>query len=138
MKINLLIVDDESDSTLLFEQNFQEEIASSEIELYYANSGEQALHILDLEKEQPNLVIILSDINMPGMRGVVLLKEIKHSHPNVTIFMVTDYGNYKDVILAWENGAEEIINKPVNFDYLRNLIQDFIRAHNSKKQGEGS
>ena len=135
MKVNILVVDDEPDSELLFKQNFQEEIDANTMELYYANSGEQALQTLSKIKEKINLIIILSDINMPGMRGIKLLQEIKKSYPTSIIFMITSYGKSEEVIRAWEYGAEEIIIKPINFNYLKNLIQDLIRASKITENG---
>jgi len=133
-KLTILIVDDEKDIRFLFEQHFKEEIKSEQINFYYALSAEEALKTLQtIEKTQ--IVLILSDINMPGMSGIELLKQIKLAYPQMTVFMITAYGDSKNCQLAWEHGAAEILNKPLNFSYLKNLIIEFRRLYKIKGMG---
>lgn len=134
MKAKILIVDDESDILLLFEQRFREEIRIHQLQFYYAESGEKAIELLKKQETRTHLVLILSDINMPGIRGLELLKIIKQNYPELVVFMVTAYGNAENSQLAWDYGAEEIIHKPINFDYLKNLIMDVIHLYKLREK----
>jgi CheY-like chemotaxis protein len=87
-----MVVDDEPDVAELFRQRFRREQRQGTYVLHFANSGEEALQQLDHEIE-PQLIVILSDINMPGMDGLTLLREIKARRPDLTVMMVTAYGD---------------------------------------------
>ena len=91
--------------------------------LYYAASGHEALERLSGEIE-PELLAVLSDINMPGMDGLQLLAEIKQRHPNLTVMMVTAYGDDERRRRAAEHGAAQFLTKPVDFDHLKVKLQE--------------
>jgi CheY-like chemotaxis protein len=92
MAISILVVDDESDVAELFRQHFRREARQGTHVLHFANSGDQALQLLDHQIE-PDLLAVLSDINMPGMDGLQLLGGIKQRFPDVPVIMVTAYGD---------------------------------------------
>jgi DNA-binding NtrC family response regulator len=135
--LRILVVDDEKDIPVLFEQRFKSEIKSGLFEFHYAFSSEEALHYLD-NQLHPHLMLILSDINMPGINGLDLLKIIKRRHPSIIVIMLTAYGDAYNSQLAYEYGAEEIINKPINFLYLKNLLLDLKRIYTSKEEGSAN
>ena len=118
MSVSILIVDDESDVAELFRQRFRREVRQGTYVLHFAMSGEEALAKLDGEIE-PQLIVILSDINMPGMDGLALLREVKTRHPDLPVMMVTAYGDDERRQRAEQYGASEFITKPVDFDSLK-------------------
>jgi len=122
MSVSILIVDDETDVADLFRQRFRREVRQGEYVLHFALSGEQALTKLNGEI-QPQLIVILSDINMPGMDGLTLLREIKRRRPELPVMMVTAYGDDERRRLAGDYGAAEFITKPVDFDLLRSQLR---------------
>jgi CheY-like chemotaxis protein len=113
-----LIVDDEPDVADLFRQRFRREAREGVYVLHFAYSGEEALQKLAGEIE-PQPIVILSDINMPGMDGLTLLQEVKTRHPDLPVMMVTAYGDDERRRRAGEYGASEFITKPVDFDSLK-------------------
>ena len=124
MSIIILIVDDERDTRLLFEQNFRNEVNSGAMKFLYADSAEKTLLMLENSRPKINVIVILSDINLPGITGEALLKVVSKSHYNVSIFMLTNYGDINMTLQAWEYGAEGIVNKPINFNYLKTVLTD--------------
>lgn len=114
-----LVVDDEKDTQLLFDQRFRKEVASKEVELIYAQSGEEALLILGREKGP---VTILSDINMPGMNGLIFLKIVKEKYPQHKIIMITAYADEFNIETAKREGADGFINKPIDFVKLKECL----------------
>ena len=118
MSVSILIVDDENDVAELFRQRFRREVRQGTYVLHFAMSGEEALAKLDGEIE-PQLIVILSDINMPGMDGLALLREIKARRPELPVMMVTAYGDDERRQRAVQYGASEFITKPVDFDSLK-------------------
>jgi CheY-like chemotaxis protein len=118
LSVSILVVDDEPDIAELFRQRFRREARQGTYVLHFAGSGEEALGKLDGEIE-PQLIVILSDINMPGMDGLTLLREIKRRRPDMPVMMVTAYGDDERRRLADEYGAAEFITKPVDFDLLK-------------------
>ena len=118
MSVSILIVDDESDVAELFRQRFRREVRQGTYVLHFAMSSEEALAKLDGEIE-PQLIVILSDINMPGMDGLALLREVKRRHPDLPVMMVTAYGDNERRQRAEQYGASEFITKPVDFDTLK-------------------
>jgi CheY-like chemotaxis protein len=118
MSVSVLIVDDEPDVADLFRQRFRHEARQGTYVLHSAASGEEALQRLAGEVEPP-LMVILSDINMPGMDGLTLLGEVKRSHPNLPVMMVTAYGDDERRRRADNLGASEFLTKPVDFDLLK-------------------
>ncbi len=122
MSVSILIVDDEPDVAELFRQRFRREARQGTYVLHFAGSGEEALEVLDNEIE-PELIVILSDINMPGMDGLTLLQRVKARYPHLPVMMVTAYGDDERRRRASEYGAAEFITKPVDFDLLKRQLQ---------------
>jgi CheY-like chemotaxis protein len=118
MSVSILAVDDETDVADLFRQHFRREVRRGEYVLHFACSGEDALGKLARGIE-PQLIVILSDINMPGMDGLTLLREIKEKRPDLPVIMVTAYGDEERRRRASEYGAADFITKPVDFDFLK-------------------
>ena len=118
MSVSILVVDDETDVADLFRQRFRREARQGTYVLHFAFSGEEALEKLASEIE-PQLIVILSDINMPGMDGLALLREVKTKWPDLPVMMVTAYGDDERRRMADELGAAEFITKPVDFDLLK-------------------
>jgi two-component system, response regulator, stage 0 sporulation protein F len=122
MSVSILIVDDEPDVAELFRQRFRREARQGTYVLHFASSGEEALTMLANEIE-PQLIVILSDINMPGMDGLTLLQQVKRLRPDLPVMMVTAYGDDERRRRATEYGAAEFITKPVDFDLLKRQLQ---------------
>jgi CheY-like chemotaxis protein len=123
MSFSILVVDDEPDVAELFRQRFRREIRQGTYVLHFAVSGEEALARLAGEIE-PQLIVILSDINMPGMDGLALLREIKKLHPDLPVMMVTAYGDEeRRRRRASEYGASDFLSKPVDFDLLKEQLR---------------
>ncbi|HUC10873.1 MAG TPA: response regulator [Stellaceae bacterium] len=122
MSVSILIVDDEPDVAELFRQRFRREARQGTYVLHFADSGEAALAKLADEIE-PQLIVILSDINMPGMDGLALLRKVKQLRPDLPVIMVTAYGDDERRQRAAEYGAAEFITKPVDFDVLKRRLE---------------
>jgi CheY-like chemotaxis protein len=116
--VSILIVDDEADIAELFRQQFRREVRQGLYVLHFAGSGEAALTMLG-EGIRPQLIVILSDINMPGMDGLTLLGEIKRRWPELLVIMVTAYGDDERRRTAHAHGAADFIAKPVDFNVLK-------------------
>ena len=127
MTVSILVVDDESDVAELFRQRFRREVRQGTYAMHFANSGEEALEKLAGGIE-PTLIVILSDINMPGMDGLTLLREIKVRRPDLPVMMVTAYGDDERRRLAEEYGAAQFITKPVDFDLLKAQLRQLPNA----------
>jgi CheY-like chemotaxis protein len=121
--MKILVVDDEKDIQPLFEQRFRREIKKGEINFAFAHSGEDALNFLHINKHEA--VLILSDINMPGMSGLELLDRIKNKYktPPPVVMMITAYGDSENYNQAMELGADDFITKPVDFTALKEKIK---------------
>lgn len=117
--MKILVVDDERDMQQLFEQRFRNEIRTKEMEFAFAFSGEEALTYL--HRLHHEAVLILSDINMPGMSGLELLKQIKEMHetPPPVVMIITAYGDEENYRQAMQLGADDFLTKPVDFSYLK-------------------
>jgi CheY-like chemotaxis protein len=122
MSVSIMIVDDEPDVPDLFRQRFRREARQGTYVLHFAASGEEALDQLDGEI-RPELIVILSDINMPGMDGLELLRAVKQRRPELPVMMVTAYGDEERRRRAAEYGAIEFITKPVDFEVLKTQLQ---------------
>src|SRR5215212_8069406 len=118
MTVSILVVDDEPDVADLFRQQFRRETRQGTYAMHFAYSGEEALDRL-VGGIEPQLIVILSDINMPGMDGLALLREIKQRRPELPVMMVTAYGDEERRRCADGYGATEFITKPVDFDLLK-------------------
>jgi CheY-like chemotaxis protein len=127
MTVSILVVDDESDVAELFRQRFRREVRQGTYAMHFANSGEEALERLAAGIE-PALMVILSDINMPGMDGLTLLREIKVRRPDLPVMMVTAYGDDERQRRAKELNAAEFIAKPVDFDLLKAQLRHLPNA----------
>jgi CheY-like chemotaxis protein len=123
MIMKILVVDDETDIQTLFEQRFRKEIREKEMEFVFAFSGEEALKYLDGNNHKA--VLILSDINMPGMSGLELLKHIKEKYeaPPPVVMMITAYGDEGNHNEAIRLGADDFLTKPVDFNSLREKLK---------------
>jgi two-component system, response regulator, stage 0 sporulation protein F len=121
------VVDDESDVAELFRQRFRREVRQGTYAMHFANSGEEALEKL-VGGIEPTLIVILSDINMPGMDGLTLLREIEARRPDLPVMMVTAYGDDERRRVAAELGAIEFITKPVDFDLLKAQLRQLSNA----------
>jgi two-component system chemotaxis response regulator CheY len=123
--MKILVVDDEKDVQILFEQRFRKETRSGEMAFEFANSGQEALIYLRGHGAEASLV--LSDINMPGMNGLELLQQIKH---NITspppVFMITAYGDDYNYTQAMHMGADDFLTKPLDFSLLKEKIKKAI------------
>ena len=120
--MKILVVDDEKDMQMLFEQRFRKEIREQLVEFVFAFSGEEAISYLNANLHQA--VLILSDINMPGMSGLELLGHIKqkYSKPPPVVMMITAYGDGENYKTAMELGADDFLTKPVNFSLLKEKL----------------
>jgi two-component system, response regulator, stage 0 sporulation protein F len=125
--VSILVVDDEPDVADLFRQRFRREARQGDYVLYFALSASEALELLGGVIE-PRLIVILSDINMPGMDGLTLLREIKARWPDIPVMMLTAYGDEERRKRAFEAGAADFVTKPVNFDYLRERLRELQAA----------
>jgi CheY-like chemotaxis protein len=122
MSVSILVVDDEPDVADLFRQRFRHEARDGTYVLHFAFSAAEALDRLAGEIE-PEPIVVLSDINMPGMDGLELLGEIKRLRPELPVMMVTAYGDEDRRRRAKESGAADFLAKPVDFDYLKNQLR---------------
>ncbi len=128
--MKILVVDDEKDMQTLFEQRFRKEIREQSIVFVFAYSGEQALSYLNQHVHEA--VLILSDINMPGMSGLDLLDHIKHKHatPPPVVMMITAYGDEENYNLAMRLGADDFLTKPLDFKLLKEKLKNMINGQN--------
>jgi CheY-like chemotaxis protein len=124
MSVSILVVDDEPDVGELFRQRFRREVRQGLYVLHFAASGVAALDMLS-EGVRPQLIVILSDINMPGMDGLTLLGEIKQRWPELPVMMVTAYADDERRRIAGARGAADFIAKPVDFDFLKQQLLHF-------------
>ncbi len=121
--MKVLVVDDEKDMQTLFEQRFRKEIRDHSLEFAFAFSGEDALtYMKDHEHEA---ILILSDINMPGMSGLELLHQIKtkYEKPPPFVMMITAYGDDENYNQAMKLGADDFLTKPVDFNLLKEKLK---------------
>jgi two-component system, chemotaxis family, chemotaxis protein CheY len=120
--MKILVVDDEQDVKTLFEQRFRKEIKSGQVEFIFSFSGEDAL--VQLNKWEHEAMLILSDINMPGMSGLQLLENVKKKYmkPPPIVMMITAYGDAENHKIAKELGADDFLTKPVDFTMLKQKL----------------
>ena len=121
MSVLVLVVDDESDVEALFRQHFRRDLRAQRFEMQFASSAADALTRIANIIEQP-LILILSDINMPGMTGLEMLPKVKEIRPDVPVIMITAYGDPETRRKAIKGGAEGLLSKPVDFTLLREEI----------------
>ena len=121
MSLLILVVDDEPDVELLFRQQFRRDLRNGRFIMEFAQSGEIALRRI-AGAEDVSLILILSDINMPGMTGLELLPKAKAARPDVPVIMITAYGDAETKRKALESGADALFTKPIDFGLLRSEI----------------
>ena len=121
MPLQILVVDDEEDVEHLFRQRFRKEVNEGRAALHFANSGLSALSQLEAV-DKKDIIVILSDINMPGMSGLELLEKIKHQYPEKKVMMISAYGNEQYMNDAKVKGADDFLTKPVDFKLLKEKI----------------
>ncbi|MEO6289200.1 MAG: response regulator [Ginsengibacter sp.] len=126
--MNILVVDDETDMETLFKQRFRKEIRDKKIDFFFASSGEEALFYL--EKHTHEAVLILSDINMPGISGLQLLRMIKqrYENPPPVVMMITAYGDDENYKQAMQLGADDFLTKPIDFNILKEKLNTRING----------
>jgi CheY-like chemotaxis protein len=125
--MKILVVDDEADVQPLFLQRFRREIKNGEYDFSFALSGEEALNFL--RDHHQEVVLILSDINMPGMTGLELLSRLRHDYekPPPVVMMITAYGDDENRSQAMSRGANEFLTKPLDFTTLKDKLHTFIQ-----------
>lgn len=121
--MKVLVVDDETDIRFLFEQRFRKEIRDHRVEFAFALSGEEAMIFLNQHVHEA--VLILSDINMPGMSGLELLRQIKQHYysPPPIVMMITAYGDEENYQQAMQFGADAFLTKPLDFNLLKEKLK---------------
>ena len=122
MSLLILVVDDEPDIEVLFRQQFRHDIRNGRFAMEFALSGAEALELISAARDV-TLILILSDINMPGMSGLELLPKARAARPDVPVIMITAYGDAETKRKVLENGAETLFTKPIDFDALRSEIE---------------
>ncbi len=121
MNVYILVVDDEPDVETLFRQQFRRDLRAGRFQMEFAPSAPEALKRA-AEVRDPSLILILSDINMPGMSGLDMLPKVRAEHPNVPVIMITAYGDAETRRKAIERGAIGLLTKPIDFALLRQEI----------------
>ncbi len=122
--MKIMIVDDERDVEILFRQQFRKEVREGLVDLCYAFSGEEALEYLG-SLTPPDVVCILSDINMPGINGLELLKTVKEKYPQIRVSMITAYGDEHNFETAMSTGAEHYFTTPIDFIRIKKDMLNF-------------
>ena len=128
MTVSILVVDDEPDVALLFRQQFRREAREGAYVFHFALSAAEALERLgSVESDaEPHLIVILSDINMPGMDGLALLREIKRRRPGLPVMMLTAYDDDQRRRRAAEGGASAFVAKPIDFADLKARLRNLV------------
>ena len=121
LNLLILVVDDEPDVEILFRQQFRRDLRAGRFTMEFAQSAEAALQRID-DADGISIILILSDINMPGMTGLELLPRAKAARPNVPVIMITAYGDAETKRKALEGGAEALFTKPIDFGILKGEI----------------
>ena len=122
MTLLILVVDDEPDIEVLFRQQFRKDLRAGQFNMEFARSADAALQRI-ADARDVTLILILSDINMPGMSGLELLPKARAARPDVPVIMITAYGDAETERKALEGGAEGFLTKPIDFVALRGEIQ---------------
>jgi CheY-like chemotaxis protein len=121
VNVLILVVDDEADIEVLFRQQFRRDLRADRFTMEFAQSAPMALQCI-ADVGDRSLILVLSDINMPGMTGLELLRKAKALRPDVPIVMITAYGDAETKRKALESGAEALLTKPIDFGALRSEI----------------
>ena len=125
MSLLILVVDDEPDVEVLFRQQFRRDLRAGRFVMEFAQSAPAALQRIG-DAQGVSLILILSDINMPGMTGLELLPKAKAMRPDVPVIMITAYGDPDTKRRALEGGADALLTKPIDFVALRTEIDTRI------------
>lgn len=128
MQLLILVVDDEPDVEALFRQHFRRDLRDGRFAMEFAQSAPAALQCIS-NAGAASLILILSDINMPGMSGLELLPKAKAVRPDVPIIMITAYGDADTKRKALESGADALFTKPIDFGMLRSEIDSRVERH---------
>ena len=128
--VSILVVDDEPDVVDLFKRQFRREMRKGEYVMYFAESGEDALEQLT-GKVEPEVMLILSDINMPGMSGIELLKKAKEKWSDLPVAMITAYGDDESRRRAMDAGATDFLVKPLDFKELKSRVSSIVAKRRS-------
>jgi CheY-like chemotaxis protein len=128
VQLLILVVDDEPDVEALFRQHFRRDLRDGRFAMEFAQSAPAALQCIS-DAGTASLILILSDINMPGMSGLELLPKAKAARPDVPIIMITAYGDADTKRKALESGADALFTKPIDFGMLRNEIDTHVERH---------
>jgi len=128
MKLLILVVDDEPDVEALFRQQFRREMRAGRFVMDFAASAMQALQRIEND-DDATLILLLSDINMPGMTGLELLPRVKAVRPDLPIIMITAYGDPATLRRAKEGGADGVFGKPIDFAALKAEIDQRLAAY---------
>jgi CheY-like chemotaxis protein len=129
LSILVLVVDDEPDVEALFRQQFRRDLRAQRFVMDFASSAADALTRLDAAGDN-SLILILSDINMPGMTGLEMLPKVREKRPDVPVIMITAYGDADTRRKALENGASGLLTKPIDFAVLRQEIDTLVARAN--------
>jgi CheY-like chemotaxis protein len=121
LNVYILVVDDEPDVEPLFRQHFRRDLRAGRFQMEFAASAAEALRRA-AEVRDPSLILILSDINMPGMSGLDMLPKVRADYPHVPVIMITAYGDAETRRKAIERGAVGLLTKPIDFALLRQEI----------------
>ena len=127
----LLVVDDEEDLELLIRQRFRRSIRKGEIDFVFARNGQEALSRLD---ENPDIRLVLSDINMPVMDGLTLLSQLASAHPEIRAVIVSAYGDMENIRTAMNRGAFDFVTKPIHFEDLELTIHKTLQHIRTMEQ----
>jgi CheY-like chemotaxis protein len=127
VSILVLVVDDEPDVEALFRQQFRRDLRAERFIMDFASSAPDALARVGDTREH-SLILILSDINMPGMTGLDMLPKVKEIRPEVPVIMITAYGDADTKRRALERGASGLLTKPIDFAQLREEIDTRVAA----------
>jgi DNA-binding NtrC family response regulator len=137
MTVRVLIVDDEADVEVLFRQQFRREVRQGLYSLDFALSASIALEKLD-DAVGEDIILLVSDINMPGMSGLDLLPAVKQRRPDLPVFMISAYGDASTIATAMERGANEFLTKPVDFPKLKQEIRSVMeQPQGEQSRGDG-
>jgi CheY-like chemotaxis protein len=128
VQLLILVVDDEPDVEALFRQHFRRDLRDGRFAMEFAQSAPAALQCIS-NAGSASLILILSDINMPGMSGLELLPKAKAARPDVPIIMITAYGDADTKRKALESGADALFTKPIDFGMLRSEIDTHVERH---------
>jgi CheY-like chemotaxis protein len=134
MSVLILVVDDESDMETLFRQQFRRDLRAGRFEMEFAGSAARALEIVGAAGGGRDIILLLSDINMPGMSGLELLPKVRAARPDLPVIMITAYGDAETRQRALASGAEGLLPKPIDFAALRAEVEQRL----ARRQADAS